>query len=73
MSKPLPALKEILRNARKLIAEQDYSVRDAVYGSAVNGESEAAAITLLHEEGLFRGPVMAKQDVLDVFDRLIEA
>jgi len=73
MSKALPASRQILIDARRLIAEQDYSVRDAVYESAVNGESDSAAISLLYESGNLRRGVMSKQEVLEVFDHLVEA
>lgn len=68
-------LRRILQNARTLIADKDYSVRDAVYESAVNGESDAAAIGLLYRPGnlLLPSGVMSKEEVLEVFDRLIAA
>src|SRR5687768_11489331 len=64
-------LRSVLREARALIAYRDFSVRDAVYESAPNGAADSAAISLLYAEGNLRRDVMAKQDVLEVFDRLI--
>lgn len=61
------SLRDILSNARKLIADQDYSVRDAVYASAVNGESDSATMLALQREGLQFG-VGPKDSVLRVFD-----
>ena len=63
-------LRDILINARKLIAEQEFSVRDAVYESAVNGESDSAAMLTLQRCGLRFG-VIAKDEVLGVFDNAI--
>lgn len=66
-------LRQILQKARNLIAEEDYSVRDAVYESAVNGASDSAAIQVLYREGNLHRGVMSKEEVLAVFDRLIRS
>ena len=63
-------LHDILTNARKLIADEDYSVRDAIYASAVNGESDSAAMLVLERAGLRYG-VGPKEEALAVFDKAI--
>lgn len=64
-------LREILVQARALV-EDDYSVRDAVYESAVNGESDSAAILALQRAGLrSEFSVMPKIQVLAIFDKAI--
>jgi hypothetical protein len=67
----LENLRQVLREARTLIAEQDYSVQDAVYESAPNGEADSAAILVLYEKGNLHRGAMQKDQVLKVFDRLI--
>jgi hypothetical protein len=64
-------MSDILINARKLIAEQDYSVRDALYTSAVNGESDSAAVKIIFHNRNYE-PVMPKEKVLAIFDQAIK-
>jgi len=64
-------MRDILTNARRLIAEDDYSVRDAIYTSAVNGESDSAAVKIIFNEYRCNSPVMPKGDVLAVFDKVL--
>jgi hypothetical protein len=64
-------LRDILVNARRLIASEDYSVRDAIYDSAVNGESDAAAIKIIFNDHGCNNPVMPKEKVLEIFDDAI--
>lgn len=65
-------LRDILIKARELVAEQQYSVRDAIYACAVNGESDSAAMKALQDAGL-KIPIMSVDETLEVFDRAIES
>jgi hypothetical protein len=64
-------MKRILERARKLIEEQDYSVRDALYAASPNGEAEAAAVKLVFADDNLSSGVGLKDSALIVFDRLI--
>lgn len=64
-------LRDIFVNARKLIAEEDYSVRDAIYASSVNGESDGIAVKIIFNDRGCNSPVMRKEEVLRIFDKAI--
>ena len=65
-------LREILIMARALVEKDHYSVRDAIYASAVNGESDSIAMKVLYDAGMRPG-VMTINEALAVFDRVIDA